>query len=154
MFKTMFWILIVVVIGLIAVGFHRTAKVKIWPEQEQFVHGVVPASSLEGFYKGSQNLSSKTSWEGKIFFAESQTGINRFGGKEKYPFKTYTGKGTQDIELETFKIDYKTDGNPFWVRPVLDEIVEVGSGKFLGKVHYRLIPGHPFTIGYFSLEKE
>ncbi len=154
MFKTIFWILIVAAVGLVGAGFHRTSKVKSWPEQEQFLSGHIPASSPEGFYKGSQTLSSRTSWEGKIFFPESNTGINRFGGTEKYPFKTYTGKGVQDTELETFKIDYQVEGNPFWVRPVVDEVVEVGPGKFLGKVHYRFIPGHPFTIGYFSLEKE
>ena len=70
-----------------------------------------------------------------------------------YPFKTYFGPGLRDHGVETMKIDYQLPTVPFYARPILDEIVEVSPGKYLGKIHYRLIPGFPFTIGYFWLEK-
>jgi hypothetical protein len=42
--------------------------------------------------------------------------------------------------------------NPWWLRRVLDEIVQVGPDHFLGKVHLRWGPTH-LTVGYFELRK-
>ena len=97
-----------------------------------------------GFYKGS--VGFKTSWEGKKFNAENSSGINLFDGQEKYPFKTYE-------EKDVLKIDYNLPENPFWVRLILDEIVEISKDKYLGTIKLRLIPGFPVTIGHFRLEK-
>jgi hypothetical protein len=49
------------------------------------------------------------------------------------------------------KIDYDIDANPgFLIRDILDELVEVGSHTYLGKVHMRR-GGKWKMVGYFAL---
>ncbi len=83
------------------------------------------------------------------------TGINLIGEKnsEKFPFHFTVGKGIIDKKLMVIKIDYAIPENPFWLRAVLDEIVLIDAEKYLGKVHFRILPGITFSLGYFSLEK-
>lgn len=54
---------------------------------------------------------------------------------------------------DVLKIDYAIPANPFWLRFILDEIVETEPGKLLGKVHIHLLPDLNFTLGFFTLEK-
>ena len=131
------------------------ALIKTWqtqhnPNQKIFLSGKIPNPLPNGLYKGS--VSFKTSWQGKKFDSSNSTGINIISNKEKYPFKTYIGKGIQDKNLDVYKIDYNIKTNPFWLRFILDEIVEVSPGKYLGKVHLNFF-GFPFSLGYFKLEK-
>ncbi len=148
-------IILLAILLLLFLGY-RTWKSKHAPEQAEFLKGTVPNPVFEEFYKGSTTFYH-SSWLGKTFYSAKNTGDNRFSAgdktENKYPFITYAGPGFQDAGLQTFKIDYKLPANQFWIRPILDEIVEVAPGKYLGKIHYRLIPGYPFTIGYFRLEK-
>ena len=136
---------------LIIVGFIQTYRVQHSKYQAQFLAGHVPSPFPDGFQKGSADFYT-SNWQGKTFEANSGTGINNFGDQLKYPFKTYVEKGAQDPSIETFKIDYQNGKNSFFVSPILDEIVEVAPGQYLGKINYRLIPGSPFAIGYFKLE--
>ncbi len=142
--------LILIVLPLL-LGLIRTWKVQNSPNQKLFLKGHIPSPLPDGLYKGSVG-NIKTGWEGKKFDASSSSGINLISGKEQYPFKTYAGKGLAD-NIDVLKIDYNLPQNPFWLRFILDEIVEVEKGKFLGKVHLNLIPGLPFSLGYFRLEK-
>ncbi|MBA2485351.1 MAG: hypothetical protein H0V35_04495 [Nitrospira sp.] len=107
---------------------------------------------MKGFVDGL-----KVSWKGKKLQAKDQAGINLFAGEkgdeERYPFKTDHTKGLRDPDLDVLRIDYDLSGNPFWLRPITDEIVEVEKGKYLGKVHLRILPNYPFTMGYFRLEQ-
>ncbi len=140
---------------LIAVGFIQTYRVQHSKYQEQFLAGKSPSPFPDGFHKGSADFYT-SNWQGKTFQANSGTGINNFGtdatSTEKYSFKTYVEKGIQDQNIEPFKIDYDNDKNSWWLSPLLDEIVEVAPGQYLGKISYRLIPGSPFALGYFKLE--
>jgi hypothetical protein len=52
-----------------------------------------------------------------------------------------------------FKLDYDSPENPFLIRIILDEMVEVAPGEFLGKVHMKVFPGYYATIGFFGLRK-
>lgn len=130
-------------------GFIRIWQVQNSPNQKLFISGKVPNPLPNGLYKGS--VSFKTSWQGKKFDATSSTGLNLIDDKEKYPFKTYTGKGLQDKNLDVLKIDYNIPQNPFWLKFILDEIVETSPGKYLGKVHINFF-GFPFSVGYFRLK--
>lgn len=144
-----------IAILLIALGFIQTYRVQHSKYQEQFLAGHTPSPFPDGFQKGSADFYT-SDWQGKTFQGNSGTGINNFGtgasSTEKYSFKTYVEKGTQDPSIETFKIDYQNGKNSWWISPILDEIVEVAPGQYLGKISYRLIPGSPFAIGYFKLE--
>lgn len=119
------------------------------PSQQAFLKGKKPGE-LSGFYKGTASV--KTTWKGKEFDSSTHMGINVLRDTKKYPFKTYTGIGLQD-NIEVLKIDYNIKDNPFWVRLILDELVETAPNKYLGKAMIRIIPGFPFTVLFFNLSK-
>lgn len=115
-------------------------------------------------------------WKGKTFDAASQTGDNIFSKAEvpiarvlwpfyrgivpdgaeavrAFKFKTYSGPGLRDPQQQVFKIDYASPDNPaLSIRRVLDEIVQIKEGVFLGKAHLRWWWGNWTTVAYFKLE--
>lgn len=97
-------------------------------------------------------MGNQTTWQGKEFFATSNTGINNFSDGQRYKFKTYKAKSISS-DKQVLKIDYDIPGNPFWIRRIVDELVEVEPGKYQGKVYLRYLPGLTFTLTYFTLEK-
>lgn len=115
-----------------------------------FAKGTMPEKLPEGYYKGRFR---ETPWLGKKFDLKNGTGINVFEKEEAFAFKFYKGMGVADPQVEVIKIDYNVEMNPFWLRFILDEIVETKPGHFLGKIHLTFIPGAAFTIGYFELKK-
>lgn len=137
-------------------GLFRTMQVQNKPQQKEFLRGKVPKVLPNGFYKGTVT-GLNTTWQGKKFDASRSAGINVFkegsNKTENFPFKTSVGKGVQDTNMDVLKIDYSSNKSPWWIRYILDEVVEVSPGKYLGKVHITFIPGLPFTMGYFRLEK-
>ncbi len=141
---------------LIVVGFILNWWTGRSLKHAEFLKGSVPTPALDGFYKGSANFYTGP-WRGKKFDAKNLSGINVFESgditRERFPFKTSTGRSTGDSELVVLKIDYDIPQNPFWLRPILDELVEVAPGKYLGTMNLRLIPSFPFRLVYFELEK-
>jgi hypothetical protein len=79
---------------------------------------------------------------------------NAEGNTRAYNFRTRAEAGLKDTDLDVIKLDYNTPENPFLIRIILDEIVEIASEQFLGKVHLKVFPGFYSTIGYFGLKKE
>jgi hypothetical protein len=112
-------------------------------------------------------------WTGKRFDAAAGTGDNLLvaaargparviwpsyrleplgDGYAAFRFRTYVGPGTVDPDRETLKIDYDSDENPrFMIRDILDELVQVAPGAYLGKVLLRRKEGWRL-VGYFALE--
>ncbi|MFM9903756.1 MAG: hypothetical protein ACKVQJ_04200 [Pyrinomonadaceae bacterium] len=146
--------------------------------QEKFVGGTVPETAPDGFYKGSAYLlgTGPVPWLGKSFERENEKGFNIFsptgasllkimtpfyklfrinadGNTDAYYFKTSTSPGFRDKQIDTFKLDYDSPENPFLIRIILDEIVQLEGGEYLGKVHMKVFPGYYATIGYFGLRK-
>jgi len=144
--------------------------------QEQFLAGTLP--SPEGFYNGKAYLlgGGPVPWLGKSFDGAKNIGFNIFtpgggrllkiftplykrfssnedGNTRAYYFKTSTGIGFKDKAIKTFKLDYDSPENPFLIRIILDEMVELESGEYLGKVHMKVLPGYYATIGFFGLQK-
>ncbi|MDD5068579.1 MAG: hypothetical protein PHS53_04540 [Candidatus Pacebacteria bacterium] len=150
-------ILFLLVLIAITILFCMTYWTNEWSaNQKIFVSGKAPNPSPDGFYSGSAYLTG--SWLGKKFDARYEEGINVFkdlgnAEVEKYPFKTFFGPGIRDTHLQVMKIDYDIPENPFWIRPILDEIVETAPGEYMGKLHLRIIPGFSFSPLYFFLEK-
>jgi hypothetical protein len=112
-------------------------------------------------------------WQGKTLSAASSTGINEFTkngriplkalfpryspenegpeGFQAFPFRTRIGPGALDPEVTVFKIDYDFEANPaFIIRRILDELVQIQPGVYLGKVLMR-VGGRFRPIGFFSL---
>jgi hypothetical protein len=114
-------------------------------------------------------------WKGKTLNAAEQTGDNMFtndglwlsrlvfagyqgyiadgpGRSRALTFRTYTGEGKDDPGLQVLKLDYNLDVNPsFVVRDVLDELVQVGEGYYLGKAHLHW-RGHWRCAAFFTLQ--
>jgi len=113
-------------------------------------------------------------WKGKTLDAAAQSGDNIFtndglwlsrlvfpGYKGTIPdgpgrsralvFRTTLGAGKDDPGLRVLKIDYDLEANPsFVVRDVLDELVQVGDGYYLGKAHLHW-QGRWRCAAYFTL---
>ena len=58
--------------------------------------------------------------------------------------------GAADPDVRVFKIDYDFEANPGLIRRILDEMVQVAPGRYLGKVLFRA-RGTFHPIGFFSL---
>jgi hypothetical protein len=146
--------------------------------QHEFLKGSLPSEPPDGFYRGSAYLLGKrpVPWLGKSFERVNDLGFNIFtpngakllklmtpfydrfrvntdGNTEAYNFQTSSGQGFKDKAIDSFKLDYDSPENPFLIRIILDEIVEVAPQKFLGKVHLNVFPGYYATIGFFGLQK-
>ena len=71
---------------------------------------------------------------------------------EAFPFKTRVAPGELDPDVDVLKIDYDFEANPgFIIRRILDELVQVDDGFYLGKILYRGKSFHP--IGFFTLQR-
>lgn len=132
-------------------------KLEHSPEQAAFLQGTLPYPEPSGFYDGRLSAPNPF-WLGKRFNYENDTGINIFKAgaglnNEGFSFKTYEGKGIANTHLDVLKIDYNTPENPFWVHPLLDEIVQIDENRYLGKMYIKFLPGHPFTMAFFELSR-
>lgn len=144
--------------------------------QKQFLRASAPTAPPDGFYRGSAYLlgNSSVPWLGKSFERENAKGFNIFtptgasllkimtpfyklfrknpdGNTDAYYFRTSVGAGFKDKDVKVFKLDYDSPENPFLIRIILDEMVEIGPQEFLGKVHMKVFPGYYATIGFFGL---
>lgn len=70
-------------------------------------------------------------------------------------FRTYTAPALFDPELTVLKIDYDLPPNPtLTIRRVLDELVEVAGGYYLGRAWVRWWWGKWQRVAYFSLRPD
>jgi len=145
---------------------------------KQFVAGSLPQTAPAGFYQGTAHIffDKQTPWLGKSFAARDNLGFNIFmpkgaallkilapfykkfsqnqnGDTAAFYFKTRNEAGLKDKEIDVIKLDYDAPENPFPIRIILDEIVEIAPEQFLGKIHLKVFPRFYSTIGYFGLKK-
>jgi hypothetical protein len=114
-------------------------------------------------------------WQGKRFDAAASLGDNLFSrdvlplsyvlmpfyrGRipdtpttfRAFTFRTYIAPGLSDPAHEVLKIDYNLPQNPALnVRRVMDELVEIGDGVYLGQAHVRWWWGTWQLVAYFAL---
>ncbi|MDB5237074.1 MAG: uncharacterized protein JWL88_176 [Parcubacteria group bacterium] len=148
--------IILVLIAIIFAGLLIRTQQLLWTsDQSQFSSGSI-ANIPDGLYAGTV-VGPAVSWKGKKFDSASGTGINIFAepngaDTQKYPFAFSVGRGLYD-PIQVIRVDYDLPANPLWLRPVLDEVVEVAPDEYLGKLQLRIVPHYPFTITYFRLKK-
>lgn len=71
-----------------------------------------------------------------------------------FAFRTYVAPGRADPDRQVLKIDYDLEGNPRWsIRRVLDELVQVADGFYLGKAHLKWWWGRWQVVAYFTLSE-
>lgn len=114
-------------------------------------------------------------WLGKVLDVEREQGTNVFRRDAKavgrilfpfyegyvddspgtfcaFDFHTYFGSGRQDPDRQVFKIDYaQPDNPPLSVRRVLDEVVQLDEGLYLGKAHFQWWWGTWQMAAFFAL---
>jgi hypothetical protein len=114
-------------------------------------------------------------WQGKTFNAAQASGDNIFtrdslalahvywplyhgymdDGPRTYrafAFRTTIAPGLADPDRHVLKIDYDLPGNPcLSIRCILDELVQVEDGFYLGKAHLKWWWGAWQLVAYFSL---
>lgn len=114
-------------------------------------------------------------WKGKTFDRAQARGDNVFtrdslriarvfnpfyngfvgDGPETYrafAFRTYVAPGREDPDHLVMKIDYDLAENPpSTVRRVLDELVQIGEGTYLGKAHVKWWWGSWQRVAFFAL---
>jgi len=151
----LFKLVIGIAIFVLGAGFLQTWYVENSDNGKLFASSSAPNTKLDGFYKGSVNLPVKVTWLGKKFNSASSTGINVFDDgnpqpAERYPFTTSIGLHGEKTALY---IDYDRPENPFWIRLILDQLVEPLPGQYMGKLTVRIIPGYPYSLGFFRLQK-
>ncbi len=145
-----------IIAGAYGYAWLKNRQTEADPRQSLFAKGGVPSPLPSGFHKGL--VTGYTgAWQGKKFTPDSETGINIYheNGRplERYPFKTRVADGLAEPKMQVYRIDYNQAGNPFWLRFIVDELVESGPGNYVGKIHLSLLPGLHFAIGWFELEK-
>lgn len=70
-------------------------------------------------------------------------------------FRTYAAPALFDGDLAVLKIDYDLPANPrLTIRRVLDELVEIADGYYLGRACVRWWWGRWQRVAYFTLRKE
>lgn len=124
-------------------------------------------------------LQQMEPWRGKALYAEAQRGENLFRtsvtrpgrlffpfyGRYRregaltraFPFRTWAGPGLRDSDRQVLKLDYDVDANPrlfVSVRRILDELVQVADGYYLGKAFIHWYWGSWSLAAYFALRPE
>jgi hypothetical protein len=112
-------------------------------------------------------------WKGKTFDPEAKEGRNLFSPEFRWAmrvlwpsyddvrdegprlstfrFTSRTGPGALEPGVAVSKIDYDHEGSPsFLIRPILDEIVAIDAGLYLGQALMR-IGGDYRRVAWFSL---
>lgn len=116
-------------------------------------------------------------WQGKTLDARGASGDNVFtrdslglahiiwplyrgyrdDGPQTYrafEFCTRVAPGLFDPDRQVLKIDYDLPSNPgFTIRRVLDELVQVAGGEYLGKAHLHWWWGRWQTVAFFALSE-
>jgi hypothetical protein len=119
-------------------------------------------------------------WQGKVFDAANNYGDNVFSRDSYAParvlwpfhrryrddgpatyrafdFRTSVGPSRQDANLDVLRLDYNLPANPrlfVTVRRVLDELVQVADGYYLGKAYVHWYWGTWSMVAYFALRPE
>lgn len=147
------------------------------PALNGFYSGELIALAIApGLTQVAQMIASTwTPWKGKSFDPTSNQGDNTFhrsafglshvlwpfyrGYRDDTPqtyrafaFRTYVAPGKDDPDVQVFKLDYDSPDNPSTsIRRLLDEVVQVENGVYLGKVHLKLWWGQWQMVAYFGL---
>jgi hypothetical protein len=157
----------------------RSGKAPAEQLDGRYVGGLAAIDLAPGATQLAQAILSRwLPWKGKRFDAACECGDNVFTRDSyslarviwplyraysddtattyrAFTFKTYIGPGMFDPDRQVFKLDYDLPGNPSGnVKRVLDELVELPDGTYLGKAHLKLYWGTWKTVAYFTLSKQ
>lgn len=118
-------------------------------------------------------------WRGKVFYAAANRGENlvattatwparllwpfyaryrREGAMSRaFPFRTAAGPSLRDPDVRVLKLDYDIPANPrlaLSIRRILDEVVKVADGYYLGRAYVHWYWGSWSVAAYFALRPD
>ncbi|HEY2516834.1 MAG TPA: hypothetical protein VGI39_38450 [Polyangiaceae bacterium] len=101
--------------------------------------------------------SSRFPWRGKSFAPRDALrgeGINRviLDRWRLYRFETSIGPSRAGA-FDALQLDYDLPENPFFIRPIKDEMRELASGLWLGQAYLQLSGRAPHLVLYFGLSR-
>jgi hypothetical protein len=104
--------------------------------------------------QGDNLLTASARVPGRVLWPGYRPQPVEGGALAAFRFTTYVSPGKVDPDRETLKIDYDSEENPgLLIRDILDELVQVAPGAYLGKVLLRRHGGDDWRlIGYFALQ--
>ena len=98
--------------------------------------------------------SSRFPWRGKSFTPgdEKGEGINRvfLDRLRLYRFETFIGRSRAG-DFDALQLDYDRPQNPFFIRPIRDEIRELSPSLYLGQAWLEIGARPPSLVLYFGL---
>lgn len=101
--------------------------------------------------------SSLFPWLGKSFCPlgeDAGRGLNRVGTDRfrVFAFDTFVGRSRAG-DFDAVQLDYDLPENPFFIRPIKDEIRELRPGLYLGQA-YLVLPSSTHMVLYFGLTRD
>ncbi len=125
------------------------------PPGTEELHGYYAVRLVTGFLPPLRFFGHRKFFPVDVADPEPESGgFNEFAGKIRIglftiePADSILGDGQQVL-----RINYNRTGNPFWLRPLNDELKKVGDQCYLGRGVFRLF-GLTFNSFYFSVERE
>ncbi len=137
--------------------------------------GLLVTSALSPLFDKFANsvTSAWLPWQGKRFSAANQSGDNIIEASARkaaslllpsydgitatsegdlvgFKFRTYAGVGRVDGDRHTLTLDYDLEDNPKVMRRIVDEIVEVVPGVYLGKMLFKSRKGFRL-VAWFAI---
>ena len=155
LFKLVYRIVLLILIAIVGIGIFFTMRTNGSEKDKIFYASSFPDPTLDGIYQGSIDKYSGF-WKGISFDSESSSGHNIFRSyptdEKKYFFNLHDKTSLRDMTKHVLAADFKRQDNPWWLRPLVFEIVQTSPGHYLGKFNFRLVPSYPFALGFFELE--
>lgn len=71
---------------------------------------------------------------------------------EAFPFRLSPAPSMREPGLQVLRFDYDLPENPPLIRRIVDELVEVDDGTYLGRAYVH-VGRRPVCVAYFSLER-
>lgn len=113
----------------------------------------VPRGPVAALLRGWAS-SARFPWRGKSFTPgdERGEGINRVvvDRLRLYRFATFIGRSRAGA-FDALQLDYDRPDNPFFIRPIRDEIRELSPGLYLGQAWLEIGARPPSLVLYFGL---
>jgi hypothetical protein len=102
--------------------------------------------------RGDNIFTSRSRWLFRLLYPFYRGVINGDGVFRALRFTTSIKAGMIDTDRQVLNINYDSPDNPaLTIRPIIDELVQVHDGVYLGKIHFHWWWGRWQMIGYFSL---
>lgn len=110
---------------------------------------------IESETRGDNIFATGSRWAIRLMFPFYR-GITNYehAAFRAFVFDTSVQQGKVDPDRQVFRIDYDRKDNPaLSIRRIVDEVVQVADGLYLGKIHFRWWWGSWGMLGYFALRR-